>query len=92
MTTIKGMRLITINAEANETYAVDYGTTYTASILNHTDDVIAVSDRPNYPDDGTAAGCIKIAAYAFLNNLTIPGRYLYITPTVDGEITLIRAE
>ena len=91
MTNIKGERLITISADANKTYIVDYGATYTVSILNHTDDAIIVSDRPNYPNDGVSAGCIKIAANAFFNNLTIPGPYLYITSIKSGDITIIRA-
>ena len=91
MTTIHGESLLTITAEAGEIYEIDYKADHTVCILNHTDDVIAVSDRPSYYDDGTSANCIKIAANAFFNNLTIHGRYLYITPAEGGNITLVRA-
>ncbi len=90
MNIIKGERLITINAEADETYSIDYGTTYTVNILNHTDDVITVSEKASYPNDGTTSGCVKIAAGAFYNELTIHGRYLYITPAADGNISVVR--
>lgn len=90
MTNIKGRHLITINAGANETYAVDYGSTYTVNICNHTGDILIVSDKADYPDEGTYSGCIKIAGDAFYNELTIPGRYLYITPAADGDITIVR--
>ena len=90
MTNIKGQHLITITAEANETYAVDYGTTYTVNICNHTDDVLVVSDKADYPGDGTFSGCIKIAADAFYNALTVCGRYLFVTPSADGDITIVK--
>ena len=91
MTTIHGESLLTISAEAGETYEIDYKADHTVCILNHTDDVLGVSDKPSYADDGTSANCVKIAANAFFNNLTIHGRYLYITPNAEGSITLVRA-
>lgn len=90
MTNIKGQRIVTINADANETYSIDYGATCTVNICNHTGNILVVSDRADYPDDGTASGCLKIAGDAFYNELIMFGGCLYLTPTADGDISIVR--
>lgn len=92
MTTVKGERLINISATADETYVIDYSTSFSVSIFNHTDGIVSVALREQYASGSTASGCIKIAAGAFGNNLKVPGSRLYLTPAASGDISVMRVE
>lgn len=90
METIKGQKFLTISAEAGECYAIQYEAPRTINVINQTDDVISVSDKPVISDDGTAADCIRISDGAFVNGLKLDSNTAYITSDGSGDISVVR--
>ena len=93
MINITGSTTININAEAGETYCVDYKSDYSVNILNQTDGIISVSTKADYAEDEISSECMKLTEDAFYYNFRSRlSNCLYITSEGDGYIALVRTD
>ena len=93
MNTITGTNLLTISAEAGETYCIDYKSDYSVNILNQTDGIISVSTNADYAADETSSECMKLTEDAFYYNFRSRlSDHLYITSEGEGYIALVRTD
>ena len=93
MNTITGTNLLTISAEAGETYCIDYKSDYSVNILNQTDGIISVSTQADYAEDTVSSECMKLTEDAFYYNFRSRlSDTLYITSEGDGLISVIRTD
>ena len=93
MHTITGSNLITINAEAGESYCIEYESGYGVNILNQTDNVISVSPKADFAEDSISSECLKLTEdafyYGFHSKLS---KSLYIIPAGGGLISVVRTD
>ncbi|MCH5211605.1 MAG: hypothetical protein J1G06_01180 [Oscillospiraceae bacterium] len=93
MNTIKGTNLITINAQARETYCIQYESGYSVNILNQTDGIISVAPKASYAENDTSSECMKLTEDAFYYDFCSRlDKNLYITSGGDGYISVIRTD
>lgn len=93
MNTITGSSLLTINAEAGETYCIEYETGYNVNILNQSSDIISVSTQPSYAEDETSSECLVLTEDAFYYDLCSRlSKRLYITASGNGYVSVVRTD
>ncbi len=93
MHTITGSNLITINAEAGESYRIEYESGYRVNILNQTDGVIAVSPKANFAEDSIFSDRLMLTDDAFYYGFDSKlSNSLYITSTGNGLVSVIRTD
>ena len=94
MTTIKGQKFLTVYAEANDIYEIEYvkKPTYGLNILNDTDGDIQISIDGDFASnaDETAGLYITLPSGAAANDLAVPFSTIYIKSAAAGNIVIER--
>lgn len=91
MTEIEGNALMTLTANAGETYCVQYNSNYIVDILNETDGEIYISSDGDFNETGDTANYLTIPAgngYNNYNHIYAFENKLYIKADTSGKICI----
>lgn len=89
MTKIEAKKIMTIDVTANEIYEINFGTMFTADIMNYTDGNVCISFDSVFNDDGDTKHYLELGKGCAYNSLKNGMGVMYIKAESSGKVAVV---